>query len=168
MEILRLAIKKGMGKDEEIDILTQLHKTFAGLGVGNSYLGDLFSKKLVDWVTSQIRDDFPPDVMEWLDKESMLRDREEEIRKLRGQIQELLDVEIAKRDQRILQLENWYEREKADHLARVKDLHEMNKLYSAATTELDVAGKEISQLKQTIIELKAELYDWMGKGAKDL
>lgn len=49
-----------MGKKEEIEFLEKLKDSFKA---STNYLENLFSDKLVDWASDQIKNDFPCDIM---------------------------------------------------------------------------------------------------------
>ena len=53
-------------KEQEITFLNKVAESIPP----NSYLTDLFTPKFLNWVTQAIKNDFPPDLFDWYEKQS--------------------------------------------------------------------------------------------------
>lgn len=144
-------------KQEEIETIEKLQKSFAGTG---SYLASLFSEKMVAWVAEQIRNDFIPDLygaFMFTEEEagrvgeaarSELRQAEAEIKRLTSE----LSMAQESRDRQATMKEQY----KGLYETTSQQLVEMNGERNQAVADLEAAN-------QKIIELKARLFDLLVK-----
>lgn len=154
------AIPRDASKAEEI----QWIETAAKLATANSgtHLADLFTGRMVTWVTEQIKNDFPPDLYGHMIQAD--KDAAETSSKLRGEI-DRLTAELSRHFKQNKDVMDALQRETdaANELAetrRIQRDHEMErgKLLVADNDELvrnlEDANEEIRRLKLMIFDME--------------
>jgi len=140
---------KALGKDQEIQIIEELAYIFRTYP---SYIGSLFSADLVQWLTGQIKNDFPCDVMSALNYE---RAEHAETSKQLGEAQ----VRVGDLGREIKRLgevaDTWESRAKALSLASEHKGEALN----LACDDVNRLTGENNRLKNELTNLKARLYD---------
>jgi hypothetical protein len=159
---ITITVDPKASKQEEMDILIKLRKSFEGTGC---YLEGLFSKALIEWATPRIRDDGSIDVMEELESReqqvikseqkgvALLKDQEDTLREKEALIRQLNDHNVVLENEIGHKLAQLME-DKEQYQALEEKLKEERYKTAAQATE-------ITSLKQEIVNLKAKLYDMM-------
>jgi len=165
------------GKADEVEFLEKIAKVVPE----NSYLASMFTHKFIAWAEGEIKNDFPPDPIMWMDNarnyiqvkssRDALQVDLEDLRGVHKELKEahaetLLDLEKAQLEVQSLTVKLEYERSTKtavrDHLDEVLDQNKELKaeLVNQADQIEDAIRKfEIDRIK--ILELKAELYEAM-------
>ena len=159
MTEIRLKVENDMAKAEEIAILEKLSNVFSGTG---NYLTSLFTTDFVGWATNMIKNDFPVNVMEYIN------DHEKD--KIIGDLQNIA---------RTLELE--MDKIKIDKLDLVKENEKLRDRISECYTEISRLGRdyekehnrmvdEVMQAQEEgnrhlseVIKLKSKIYDLIMK-----
>lgn len=152
---------------EELDALRKVARLFPE----GTYMHDLFSNDLIEWVNQQMKVDFPPDVFGALNHTAELLHRSEgnavqlgneveSLKKVTARNIERLDREHAEEVQRLSgMLEtsqhacDFYERQSQDNYDEAKRLQ----------GEWGMCDAKLRNAEAEIMSLKAKLYDLMSK-----
>jgi hypothetical protein len=158
---IRLDITDDMSKAEEIKILDKLRDEFQKCP--DNYLASLFTNSFCQWAENRIKDDFPIDVMEYIDD----RSNEEEIQQLRGQVQN----EIANRnalDELLKQVgaktEESTERFQEEIIEWRRRATEQSDQLFDERAKVQERDELADALELEIVKLKAKLYDLTEEG----
>ena len=149
---IRLDITNDMAKVEEVKILDKLTKCF--VENPDNYLASLFTAEFLGWVQNRIRDDFPVDVMEYVNDYS----KDEKIKELRQGLKSQEKVsELNAEEMNKLEGELKIAKDRIDFL---------NEELEMRTRELEKANKDCwnagdirLSLEDENTHLKAHLYD---------
>jgi len=171
---MNINIKSGMIKAEEIEILNKLHVGFKALGEGDSYLGSLFSKKLVDYATVQIQNDVCPDIMDsWAYDQSeaskkifeistevaslreAVRIRGERIDTLNGIIEKL----TAQNEENLQDAERRFQSVVSERAALTEKFMAVCCTREEQGDTIETLTAQNEELKYQIVQLKAKMYD---------
>lgn len=151
-------------KAEEVLLLMAIAEQFDGKDM---YLSSLFSKQLLEWFSSRVRDDFSTDIIEELES---YRKTNADLNRLMREDEANAMKEVSKMEQRvksqdemIRDLEESY-RNKSQYC---ESLENDCVVYRKDVTDLlereADALKRCAALEERIVELKAQLYDFMMK-----
>lgn len=152
MKTKEIRLRIDDSKTAELIVMRRLVDEFKNTGL---YLESLFTEKLYNWVSNQIKDDIGPDVMEWAfdrTKEHQLRNQVSELISRNQSLEstnKFLEECNKTKDELITQLggsvEKWKE-QSVDLAFKVNQLHE-----------------ECEKLDEQNTRLKAHLYDLQNK-----
>jgi hypothetical protein len=140
-------------KNEEINWLEEIAKSVQGKDL---YVADLFTERFVSWVSIQIHNDFPPDVMAEMEHARDGETAANDSLRLAGKEIEARDLDLVKKSERIIALEN-----------RIGELDgEIRKGLDRITEVYEVAAglsNANEDLKSEVTRLKVKLFDLMDK-----
>lgn len=160
-------IPSAASKAEEMQALIKVAKLFQP----GTYLHDLFTERLIDWVAEQLKNDFPPDVMDVLaDRLERLNRSEsnavqlgnelESVKKVTARNIERLDRDHADTIQRMeVRLE-----QTSTNCQYFQDLAGTNwEQVQSLSNELHHTVTRLNEAEAEIVNLKVKLYDLMNK-----
>jgi chromosome segregation ATPase len=148
-------------KSAEIDALHGL--VDAAQANPRSYLASLFTPEFFIWAEAQIKNDTSPDIMDALKFANHTRDEEakgyqEKINKLEQQIKGMegaIDKQLGYLAEKDHQIEMVNEANAKAHIAT----HEAQERLNFAHDQFSAAQRQLAARDQTILELKAKIYD---------
>jgi len=139
---IRLNFKEDLSKAKEVEMLEKLFKTCQTFP--NNYLASLFTQEFVSWCAWRIKDDFPLDVMEYINY-----DPESDV--------EALKSSIAQKSQDAQRLFD-------DCQKKQQTITEQGIELEGLRAELEaLSNTEADYLREENIQLKARLFDLMNK-----
>lgn len=149
---IRIKIWDNMSKAEEQKVIAKLRYVFEVFP--NNYLASLFTQEFQNWVVNRTQDDFPVDVMEYINDHS----KDDEIGMLRNNIQAVKkDLQRAKQD-----IEVWKERAGEWHSqvdSLEKENHELTRDGDQLLSINHELKNELATKDNELVRLKAKLYD---------
>lgn len=125
-----------------------------------TYLADLFSPALIEWVQTQLDNDFPPDIFSVIDSSAQnLMEAEQRARNLTDQLRAVTDDAVRK-----IEALNAEINLKVEFIDRVRDdREEWKEAYLTETERLTEERAKSASLENEVTKLKARLYDLMDK-----
>lgn len=156
-----LTITNDMSKAEELLILQKLREAFKANS--DNYLTNFFSVPLLTWAETQMKNDFPCDVMEgWDAVEARLRSAEDAVNKAASEAKSNREIAEKVAEKTVVDLQN-----KDEQLASLDWLkNNLDRLLQESVAEngevsemMDAAVVRSEGLEREIIALKARLYD---------
>jgi len=155
MEI-RIRLEDDMNKAHEIAILDKLQATFEK--VPNNYLPTLFSSAFVGWASNRIKDDFPLDVMEYIqdfDKDQQIAQLTEE---LTAEMERKVEVSALKEqvEQQLKNAHSAFQRDQADWF---EEKEALNEEIQTKTMQCINYKEQNDALMLDIRDLKVKMYD---------
>jgi len=157
-------LSESPSKQEEIDILFQLHKLFEGK---QWYVSSLFSEDLVTWFGHQVSQDVSCDVVLEV---NAAREHALKADSLARKVMSDLDMEAKEHDRKISQHRDGYESEikvMKEELQRAKEreaeyadgLEKEVAQHAEAVRNVQQDRSTMDSLETEVIRLKAKLYD---------
>jgi len=159
---IRINIEDDMAKVDEKAILEKLNTSFKQYP--NNYISSLFTQEFVDWCSWRIKNDFPLDVMEYInayeeDKDARAeRDLAQAEADSKEELLEVRDQIIRDREEEILKLH-----EQIEIMQSKMDTMVDRIVFEAMSRERDKQDQAYARLEQENKDLKAHLYDLMTK-----
>lgn len=141
-------------KQQEIDFLNEIAESIPS----DSYLKDLFTEQLVNWVERRVKEDTMPNLYEWFQKTvNEVSDYEKVIRELNDQITKN-EVVHQKQLEATKKMVTHFQELYND---AVDAGRQASQYYDKLHVEFDKAEEKIATLENEIIRLKAKLFDMM-------
>ena len=139
-------------KVDEISVLEQIAESMPS----GSYLRDFFSNPLVSWVSEQIRNDFPADLMDWYRQEEK-RSQNEQSNRLAVEHQ-LANLKDKMEKEQVAQAE--FEARVEERIARQnKQNEQLAAGYQELYDRIAALEEERDAANRKVIELKVKLFD---------
>jgi chromosome segregation ATPase len=151
-------------KQEEIDLLKKVSTLFQH----GTYTADLFSEMFLSWHEQQLRNDFPPNVMDILTDARNQANKSEAAR-----LQALMQLDQEKGKLKVLEAQRAEEITRSDKLYNhLMDnynhisgrLDETQDKLTEAHNKYFQATDQLKDLESLVIKLKAQLFDLQNKG----
>ena len=153
-------------KQDEIDALKKMAECAGTIAGEDTYLAQLFSSKMVEWVERKIRDDMPADLFQvYEDQAEMTGQARIERSEFRRQV-EAGDHQISKLQEELAAVKKMAASahdHQAEQISKLKiELEEQRKFGWEMKEETHTKERKIDALEdEIIIKLKAKLYDLM-------
>jgi uncharacterized protein YdcH (DUF465 family) len=147
-----LTLTSASGKNEEIDALRAL----AAAIPDNTYLHDLFTPALVDWVAGQLQNDFPPDIYDLFEHEKTTNNAEAQ--KARADLT-TANAQIESLTRRAESLNETIQHQNARIESLTDQLQASQSRFEQMWDDQENLQRELSEAEQKIIILKAKLFD---------
>lgn len=144
-------------KAEQIEFLEEVRiATHTAMVETNSYLADLFSVEMTDWVTAQILSDFDTDLFKnWSDASDSISRLDKQLSSLEDQKQSLLDEAKRTKD-----LNEHLAQERTGQIDRMAgDVNDLLGQINDGNQDRQALENKINRLDEQVLLLKAEVYD---------